>query len=191
MKNILLPKKESSCLHIIDPQEKLMAHIHENTTVLQTIEMMVDCAKILQLPMVCNTQYKKGLGDYPTSLSQRLAETKKIDKFEFNCLASKDPSMYYDDFLQNVETVILVGVETHICIYQTACGLLQRNIQPWIVTDAVSSRSPENHKRGLKRLEAIGCAVGPAEMIIYSLLERAGTSEFKEVLPFITKTIKS
>ncbi len=187
MNQTKLIKKENCCLHIIDPQEKLMNHIYEGDRALEKIDLMVECSKVLKIPMVANTQYRKGLGDFPEPLAAKLTEVTQIDKVEFNCLASNETSLYYDAFSANISTAILVGVETHICVYQTAIGFLQRNITPWIVVDAVSSRDVNNHKAGLKRLAALGCAIGSAEMIIYELLEKAGTREFKEILPFITK----
>lgn len=182
-----LIKKENCGLHIIDPQEKLMNHIYEGDRVLEKIDLMVECSKVLKIPMVASTQYKKGLGGFPELLAVKLAEVTQIDKIEFNCLASNETSLYYDAFSASISTAILVGVETHICVYQTAIGFLQRNITPWIVVDAVSSRDISNHKAGLKRLAALGCIIGPAEMVVYELLEKAGTREFKEILPFITK----
>lgn len=179
--------REQYCLHVIDPQEKLMAHIHGAEQILSTIEIMVACAQILNVGTVANTQYKKGLGGYPEQLAQLLSGVKKIDKTEFNCLASEETSLYYDMALQGVKVTVLVGVESHICVYQTACGLLQRNILPWIVSDGVSSRDEGNHLAALKQLQAMGCIVGPAEMILYQLMKQAGTSEFKKVLPYITK----
>ena len=79
----------------------------------------------------------------------------------------------------------MAGVETHICIYQTAMGVLERGLTPWVVADAVSSRTKANYELGLVRLTAAGAIVGPAEMIIYELLGRAGTPEFKAMLPHV------
>jgi isochorismate hydrolase len=86
---------------------------------------------------------------------------------------------------ESVTTLILVGVETHICIYQTAMGAMEQGLTPWVVADAVSSRTKVNYQLGLSRLNAVGAIVGPAEMIIYELLGRAGTPEFKAMLPHI------
>ncbi len=84
-------------------------------------------------------------------------------------------------------TMILVGVETHICIYQTAVGLLEKGFSVWVVSDGVSSRSELNHQRGLERLQGMGATIGPVEMLVYELLGKAGTPAFKEVLPYVIK----
>jgi len=162
-----------------------MTQIHEAERVNSTINKMVHCAKIIGLPIIANTQYKKGLGPYVTSLEELMADVPRPDKTEFNALANPETEKLVDNLATEIHTAILVGVETHICIYQTAMGLLEKGITPWIVADGVSSRSKYNSELGLTRLQALGAAVGPAEMIIYELLARAGTDIFKAVLPHI------
>ncbi len=178
-------KPENCYLHIIDPQERLMAQIHEAERVESTIKKMVHCAKIVGLPIIANTQYLKGLGPYVADLEKLMKGITRPDKIEFNALASEETKQLVTDLPDAVNTAIVVGVETHICIYQTARGLLDMGITPWIVADGVSSRTAANNVLGLKRLEAIGAVVGPMEMIVYELLAKAGTPEFKAVLPHI------
>ncbi len=114
-----------------------------------------------------------------------MTDVPRLDKTEFNALANPETLALVNNLPSDVNTAILVGVETHICIYQTAMGLLERGITPWIVADGVSSRSEVNKQLGLARLLNVGAIVGPAEMIIYELLKKAGTAEFKAVLPHI------
>ncbi len=178
-------KSENCYLHIIDPQERLMGHIYEADRVVETIIKLVNCARIIGIPVIANTQYKKGLGPYVEQLEVLMDGVARPDKTEFNALANKETSGLLNALPSTVDTAILAGVETHICIYQTALGLQEKGMKPWIVTDGVSSRSENNHKQGLTRLLALGAATGPAEMIIYELLGKAGTAEFKAVLPHI------
>ena len=178
-------KPENCYLHIIDPQERLMKNIYAAQRVTDTIQKMVHCARILGLPIIANTQYKKGLGVYVAELEELMVGVPRPDKTEFNALANPETKELVSALPAEVNTAILVGVETHICIYQTALGLLETGITPWVVADAVSSRSEENVTHGLARLQAVGAIVGPAEMILYELLAKAGTLEFKAVLPHI------
>lgn len=178
-------KPENCYLHIIDPQERLMNNIHEAQGVTDTIKKMVYCARILDLPIIANTQYKRGLGEYVPELEALMADVPRPDKTEFNALANSETKKLVSALPSEVNTAILVGVETHICIYQTALGLLDSGITPWVVADAVSSRKEVNSTLGLSRLQAVGAIVGPAEMILYELLAKAGTLEFKAVLPHI------
>ncbi|HIP40700.1 MAG TPA: isochorismatase family protein [Desulfocapsa sulfexigens] len=180
-----LLKPENCYLHIIDPQERLMRQIHEADRVVETIVKMVNCARIIGIPVIANTQYKKGLGQYVEELEKLIDNVPRPDKTEFNALANRETSILIDALPSTVNTAILVGVETHICIYQTALGLQERGIHSWIVTDGVSSRSADNHRQGLERLQRLNMDIGPAEMIIYELLGKAGTPEFKAVLSHI------
>ncbi|MBU1567177.1 MAG: isochorismatase family protein [Proteobacteria bacterium] len=162
-----------------------MAKIHDVDRVVSTIGLMIRCAKIFKLPIVANTQYVKGLGPYVTSLEELVADIQHFDKVEFNALANKATEVFYNELSKTVTTTVLVGVETHICIYQTAMGLLERDQKVWIVADGVSSRKANDHQAGLNRLQNAGAIIGPAEMLIYELLGKAGTTEFKQVLPLI------
>ncbi len=185
MGNNALLKPADCCLHVIDPQKSLMAQIHEADRVARVIKLMIECARILDIPIIANTQYMKGLGPYVDELEGMMDGIVRPDKTEFSAYANKATQAELDKLPQSVSTVIMVGVETHICIYQSAMGVLQRGLKPWIVADAVSSRSIVNHQLGLERLREEGALIGPAEMIIYELLGKAGTAEFKQVLPHI------
>jgi len=180
-----LLRPENCCFHIIDPQQSLMAHIHEAERVTANIVRLLECAQILKLPVLANTQYKKGLGPYVPELEARMEGVPRPDKTEFNALANAETRSLVEHLPEGVDTLILVGVETHICVYQTALGAMEMGLKPWIVADAVSSRTRANHELGLARLRDAGAIVGPAEMIIYELLGRAGTPEFKAMLPHI------
>ncbi len=184
MKKTLL-KPEECYLHIIDPQKSLMAHIHEAKRVIEVIQLMLACAKILNIPVIANTQYKKGLGEYVADLVPLMEGIARPDKTEFSALTNEETKKLVGQLPDSITTPILVGVETHICIYQTAMTALEMGLSPWIVADGVSARTLENHELGLAVLRSQGAAVGPAEMIVYELLGKAGTSQFKEILPFI------
>jgi hypothetical protein len=184
-KNIGLLRLENCCLHLVDLQESLMAQIHGRDRVTATIKLMLQFARIVNLPIIANTQYKKGLGPYVADLESMMGDIPRPDKVEFGAIANAPTRALYDSLPESVTTVILGGVESHICIYQTAVGILEMGKTPWIVADAVSSRNVENHQLALQRLRDIGAVIGPAEMIIYELLGRAGTPTFKAVLPLI------
>ncbi len=182
-KNFL--RKENVCLHVVDVQKSLMAKILGADSVVRTVALLYNCAQILKIPIVANTQYIKGLGSYVEELQPLFTEIPTFDKVEFNAVGNKETEQFIENLPQEVTTIILVGVETHICIYQTAIGLLNKGLDVWVVSDGVSSRSKENHLDGLQRLRELGVTVGSAEMLIYELLGAAGSAEFKEVLPHI------
>lgn len=181
--SLLQPKQ--CCLHIIDPQQSLMNHVYEAERVVANISRLIHCARILNVPILANTQYKKGLGPYVPELEEMMGAIPRPDKVEFNALVNLETRALIKQLPESVCALILVGVETHICIYQTAMGAMEQGLIPWVVADAVSSRTRANHELGLARLAAAGAVVGPAEMIIYELLGRAGTPEFKAMLPHV------
>ncbi len=182
-KRLLAP--ENICLQIIDVQQSLMAKINSADKVVATIALMIRCAKILGIPIIANTQYKKGLGPYVSTLEPLLEEISQIDKTEFNAASNNETALFIDALPKAVDTIVLVGVETHICIYQTAMGLLAKGLNVWVVADAVSSRHMDDHQSGLLRLQSLGVSLGSSEMLIYELLGKAGGPKFKEILPFV------
>jgi nicotinamidase-related amidase len=184
MTNSLLTPNDV-CLQIIDVQKSLMAKIYNADRIISTIELMIRCAKIFKLPILANTQYIKGLGPYVATLETLVKDVQRFDKVEFNALANQTTEAFLAGLPKTVKTIILVGVETHICIYQTAMGLLERGFNVWVVEDGVSSRKTSDHQAGLNRLQSVGAIIGPAEMLIYELLGKAGTPAFKQVLPLI------
>lgn len=173
------------CLYVIDPQERLMAHIHEGQRVIRNIELMIRLADTLEFPIIANTQYKKGIGPLVEELVPLLADWPCIDKTEFNGLDNAGVRSMLGKLSSTVDTLLLCGVESHICVYQTAMGAMQAGYDVRVVADAISSRTPENDAYGKESLREIGAVVTPAEMIIYELLQKAGTPAFKAMLPYL------
>lgn len=173
------------CLYVIDPQEKLMAHIHETDRVSRSIALMIHLARTLDFPVVANTQYKKGIGPIVPEVAELLEGVPCPDKLTFNGFGNGAVQQEMENLPKEVDTLLLCGVETHICVYQTAIGALQAGYSVWVVADGVSSRSPANDQLGQERLRELGAILAPAEMIVYELLQRAGTEHFKEMLPYL------
>lgn len=178
-------RRDQCCLYVIDPQEKLMAHIYETDRVVRNITLMIHLARTLEMPILVNTQYRKGIGPLVPAISELLAGLSCPDKVCFNGLA--DPGVQHEvqSLPEAVDTLLLCGVETHICVYQTAIGALQAGFNVRVVADAVSSRAPVNDTLGQQRLRELGAVLAPAEMLIYELLQRAGTDAFKAMLPYL------
>ena len=181
--DILNPRR--CCLLVIDPQERLMNTIHKADRVIANTSLMIHCAKAMKIPIVGTTQYKKGLGPLVPELAKMLTNVTCVDKVEFNALANYNVKQVLANLPASVDTLIMVGVEAHICVYQTAVCAIKMRYRPWIVADAISSRKKQNTKSALSRMEAIGASVGPAEMAVYELLGKAGTPTFKAMLPHL------
>lgn len=181
--DFLLPGQ--CCLYIVDPQERLMAHIHGADQVISNISLMIELAKVLDIPVVANTQYKKGIGPLVPELAGLLDGVPCPDKTEFNGLANSEVQRMLNKLPSSVDTLLLCGVESHICIYQTTMGALQAGYRVRVVADGISSRIPENDHYGKQRIRDLGAVLAPAEMIIYELLQKAGTEQFKAMLPYL------
>ena len=181
--DLLTPQR--CCLMIVDPQERLMAAIHKPERVVRNASLLIHCARTLEIPILATTQYKKGLGPFVPELEKLVAGVPCIDKIEFNAFASPAVSKMINALPKTVDTILLAGAETHICIFQTAMGALQSGFQPWVVADAVSSRDKGNTKLALLRMRDLGMTVGPAEMAVYELLHKASTPAFKAMLPHL------
>jgi nicotinamidase-related amidase len=173
------------CLYIVDPQEKLMTHIHEADRVTSNIALMIQLARTMSFPVFSNTQYKKGIGPIVPQLAKLLEGVPCPDKLCFNGFADAGVKKELKKLPDTVDTLLICGVETHICIYQTVVGALRDGYGVWVVADAVSSRTPVNDRLGQERLRELGAVLAPAEMIIYELLQRAGTDKFKAMLPYL------
>jgi len=146
-----------------------MAHIHDADRVVKNISLMIHLAQVLKMEIIANTQYVKGIGPVVPELAPLLAGVPCPDKIEFNGLANPDVREMLDRLPPSVDTLLLCGVETHICIYQTALGALRAGYNVRVVADGVSSRTPENHGYGKQRLREIGATLAPAEKCSPSL----------------------
>lgn len=178
-------RPQECCLLVIDPQERLMAHIHEAARVSRNIGLMLHLAAAMSIPVLACTQYKKGIGPFVPELAELLADKPCIDKTEFNALANPGMKRLFSALPASVHTLLLCGVESHICVWQTAVGARQEGYEVQVVADAISSRTPENDAYGQQRLREIGAALAPAEMLIYEFLQKAGTPAFKAMLPHL------
>ena len=169
----------------VDLQERLLQAVAQGSRVLDRATLMIRGAQLMGMPVVATTQYARGLGGLAQEAARLLGGIPLLDKVEFDCFASPAVRQEVAGLPAAVDTVVIVGVESHICILQTALGALRRGLRPWVVSDAVSSRAQEDHRAALARLSAAGVPWGSAEMVLYGLLKRAGTPHFKAILPYI------
>ncbi|MFC1524329.1 isochorismatase family protein [Thermodesulfobacteriota bacterium] len=171
-------------LLVVDIQDRLMRVINEKERVVKNGVMLIKAAQVLDIPIVATTQYVARIGDLLPEIREALDCVVSQDKLEFSCFNNQDACSSIQEFDQ-VKTWIVCGVETHICVYQTVVDAIRSGYHVWVASDGVSSRTPENYQNGLDRIKEIGGVVANTEMIIYDLLGRAGTPEFKALLPLL------
>ncbi|HEX4603110.1 MAG TPA: hydrolase [Candidatus Angelobacter sp.] len=178
-RRILRP--EDCALAVIDIQEKLLPPIFEKERLVRNAQLLVRLADILTLPILVSTQYVKGLGPTIPEISSLLPQVETVDKLEFGCFGN-DAYCTAVGKLADRNTLLLCGMEAHICVTQTALGALNQGLNVHVAADAVSSRSELNWKLGLGRMQAAGAVLSSTEMMIYELLGKSGTAAFKEML---------
>ena len=176
---------ELCALMVIDIQEKLLPPIFEKERLVRNSELLVRMAQALDLPVLVTTQYAKGLGPIVPEIASLLAEVRTIDKLEFGCFGSDQFCAAVKALPGRRNTLLLCGMESHICVTQTALGALNLGYLVHVASDAVSSRTEWNWKIGLERMRAAGAVMSSTEMIVYELLRASGTNEFKKMLPFL------
>ncbi len=175
---------ETTGLLVVDIQERMMRVIPEKDEVVKNSVLLLKAAQILKMPIVATTQYVARIGQLLSDITAEMADVTAVDKLEFGCF-DNDVALEKIQSYDVVDTWIACGVETHICMYQTVLGGLREGYTMWIPADAVNSRTVKNYETGLERIRQIGGVVGNTEMIIYELLQKAGTPEFKAMLPYI------
>lgn len=176
---------EHCALLVVDIQEKLLPPIFNNEQLVKNSQLLIRLAKILSIPVMATTQYKKGLGTTVPELASLLEGTPTIDKLEFSCFGSDQFRSGLKSLPGNRNTMLLCGMEAHICVMQTALGALNDGYLVHVASDAVGSRAEWNWKMGLDRMKAAGAVISSTEMMMYELLRCSGTPQFKELLPYL------
>lgn len=174
----------NSALLVVDIQEQLIKVINEQQRVIDNTVLLLKAARVLKMPILSTTQYAARIGDFPPPIKAELTEA-PIDKLEFSCFGSQDFTTALASLPPGIKSLIICGVETHICIYQTVLGGLLAGYRMLVPADAVSSRTAANNHSGLQRIKQISGEIVNTEMVIYELLRKAGTREFKTLLPFL------
>jgi nicotinamidase-related amidase len=176
---------EQCALIVVDIQQKLLPPIFNKETLVKNSQLLVRLAKILAIPIMMTTQYSKGLGATVPEVASLLPDVTAIDKLEFGCFGSDVFRGGLKALPGSRNTLLLCGMETHICVMQTALGALNDGYLVHVASDAVSSRSEWNWRIGLDRMRAAGAVISSTEMMMYELLRCSGTAQFKEMLSYL------
>jgi nicotinamidase-related amidase len=176
---------ERCALLVIDIQEKLLPPIFQKEELVRNAKLLIRAAGVLKIPAIVSTQYAKGLGGTVPEVASLLPETEAIDKNLFSCFGSEVFCNLLKRLPGNRNTLLLCGMESHICVMQTALGALREGYLVHVASDAVSSRTEWNWKIGLDRMRAAGAVIPSTEMMIYELMRSSGSPAFKEMLPYL------
>jgi len=176
---------EQCALIVIDMQEKLLPPIWEKERLVRNVQLLIRLAGILKIPVLVTTQYAKGLGNTVPDIASLLPDTPSIDKQMFSCFGSDAFCSMLKRLPGQRTTVLLCGMETHICVMQTALGALREGYLVHVASDAASSRTELNWRIGLDRMRSAGAILSSTEMMIYELLRSSGAPAFRELLPHL------
>lgn len=175
--------KENTGLIVVDIQGKLARLMHESNVFISNCEKLIKGAQALTLPVIYLEQNPDKLGVTVDELKVLFNNIDPITKFSFNACESTD-------FLnaiksKNVDTWLMCGIEAHICVYQTARGLLKLGYNVELITDCVSSRNHLNKQLGIARLKSLGAEVSGLEMCLFELVKDCKSPDFKQILDLV------
>lgn len=172
--------RDDSVLIIVDIQERLAAVMEERERVIRNTLHLIEASRLLGIPCILTEQYPKGLGPTVKEIRDDLEDNyKPVEKIAFSCCRE-------DTFINMLretgkKKVILCGMEAHVCVLQTCIDLLCQGYYVHVARDAVCSRREDNFITGIDFMRSAGAVITSTETVLFQLLERAGTEEFKAI----------
>lgn len=175
--------KEKAALLVIDIQGKLAEMMYEKEPFFENVKKMIRGAQLFDLPIIWVEQYPEGLGGTTPEIAKLLVDQEPITKMTFSSWGSKS----FQEKLSSINRnqLLVIGIETHVCVYQTVMDLLDQHYEVDLVTDAVSSRTYENKKIGLERMKAAGANLTSTELALFDLMKTSEGSTFREMLKIV------
>ncbi len=173
-----ISKDNSICL-VVDIQEKLFPHMFQKEILVKNLVKLIEGLKLLNLEFILNEQYPKGLGKTIPKIKELFEKEKVNEKFTFSCYKNETVSQKLKE--RGKKFVILFGIETHVCVLQTALDLLEEDFIPVVVADCVSSRKESDKNFALQRLSQCGAILTTYESLLFELCESAKNPVFKEI----------
>jgi nicotinamidase-related amidase len=172
--------KNNAVLIIVDIQDKLAVVMKHKDKVVNNCLHLIEAAKLLNIPIIVTEQYPKGLGHTINEIKEALPSYEPLEKVTFDCCKG-------DGFVNKLnslgrEQIILSGMETHVCVLQTSLSLLKEKYAVHLVSDAVSSRKKDDYMTGMELMRDAGAVITCTETVLFQLLEKAGTPEFKTIV---------
>ncbi len=176
-------KKENTIGLVVDIQERLFPAMIHKEELLKNSRILIQGLKILRVPLVVTQQYTRGLGETMEEIRSLLPGLDFIEKNEFSCCDNP----IFSEKLKNsgAKNIVIFGIEAHVCVLQTAIDLKEAGYHPIVVMDCVSSRAEKSISLAMERFRHEGIPMTSAESILFELIRRAGTDEFKSVLKHV------
>lgn len=167
--------RDRTALVVVDVQEAFRKAVLDFEAVAERVALLIQGASVLDIPVVATEQYPKGLGSTVDEVAEHLDDAEPLEKTVFSAARAEG----FD--LQGRDQVLVVGIETHVCVSQTAHDLLAQGLEVHVARDAVSSRAVTDKESGLAKMEGSGAVLTSAETALFELLGEAGSDEFKAI----------
>ncbi|MGO4886967.1 hydrolase [Anaerobacillus sp. MEB173] len=175
--------KEKAALVVVDVQGKLAHMVYEQEILFENIRKLILGSKLFNMPIIWVEQYPEGLGSTVQEIAELLEGMEPIKKMTFSSCGSEEFCEKLSKINRN--QLLVVGIEAHVCVYQTVMDLLQLNYHVELITDGVSSRTYENKKTAIDRLKAAGANLTSTELALFDLMKTAEGPTFKEMLKIV------
>ena len=170
---------DNSVLLIIDVQEKLFRNIHQKEQLMDNLQRLIKGIKVLEIPVLVTEQYPQGLGSTIPEIAQLLPDCRPLPKVCFSCCG--DVAFLQAFKKLNRKQVLIAGIESHVCVYQTAADLIAAGYEVYAVSDTISSRTEQNRDIGLKMMTQLGAKITSTEAALFELLKVAKGDKFKAI----------
>jgi hypothetical protein len=171
--------KENTIGLVIDIQERLFPVMHDKENLLKNCRILIDGLNTLSIPLLVSQQYTKGLGETLSEIKSLISDFEHLEKNDFSCYELPEVNGKLQEL--NARNVIICGIESHVCVLQTAVDMKDAGLNPIVVMDCVSSRTQENIEIAKERFRHEGIMMTSYESILFELTRAAGTAEFKAI----------
>ena len=176
-------RREDSFLLVVDVQQKLAPHVLRHDDLIRRAEGLIRCAKLLEIPVLLSEHSPENIGATVPSLAALVSPDRILKKTHFACTDQPAALEAFQSLKR--KQVVVAGMEAHVCVMQSALGLLERSFQPFVVQDTVGSRREEDRSAAFERMRAAGCAMATAEMTMFEWMENADVPQFRDVLKLV------
>lgn len=180
---LLTLDRAAAQLLVVDMQQRLMPHIDRYADVCGAAERMLQAATLLEIPITVTEQYVRGLGATLTSISAAAVDAARLEKMTFSVFADRACRRHLEELGR--PQILLLGIETHVCVQQTALDLVRSGFSPVLLADAAGSRRALDRDVAIERMRSAGVVITTTESAIFEMLHEAGTELFRRVLPIV------
>ena len=180
-------RQKMSQLLIVDIQDKVFAPIPDSHEIIEKTVRLIKAATHFGVPITVSEHYPKGIGSTVELIRRALGHgAATIEKLHFSCLKNETLRLHFEEHRDiGRGQMVIAGIETHVCVLQTGLDLIADGYEVFLVADATGSRSPMSRELAMRRLRQAGAVIVDSEMVIFEWLEKAGTADFKALLPLI------